>query len=135
MPPVSETDLRSQSQCVGVHLGTKNYKAKSNLFYFVIYITIFQLGSWQADRVNLSWQRFWASEPYLISVYLYLPNVMATYLSQWLLPLLKYHPLLAATEEIIFTSLLLPLRFADEVAQIPHSDKCASRHCFPLGIA
>lgn len=84
MPPISETKLRSQFQCVGLHLGTKNYKAKSNLFYFIVYIMIFQLGSWQSDRVNLSWERFGASEPYLIYVYLYLPNVMATYLPQWL---------------------------------------------------
>lgn len=96
MCPNSETELRSLSQCVGLHLGGKNYKAKSNLFYFIVYGIIFQLGSWQADRVNLSWERFGASEPYIIYVHLYLPNVMVTYSSQWLCPLLKYHPLLAA---------------------------------------
>lgn len=61
MPPISETEMKS-------------YKAKSNLFYFIVYIMIFQLGSWQAHRVNLSWERFGASVPYLIYVYLYLPN-------------------------------------------------------------
>lgn len=57
MPPISETEM-------------KNYKAKSNLFYFIVYIMIFQLGSRQAHRVNLSWERFGASVPYLIYVFI-----------------------------------------------------------------
>lgn len=69
MPPILDTELRSPSQCVGLHLEMKNYKAKNNLFNFLVYSMIFQLGSWQADRVNLSWKRFGASEPYITDVY------------------------------------------------------------------
>lgn len=78
----SHLQHRTESQGVGLHLGTKNYKAKSNLFYFVVSVMTFQLGSWQADRGNLSGERSGASEPSLVYVFLYLPNAMVTYLSQ-----------------------------------------------------
>lgn len=63
MPSISETELSSQLQYVGLHLGMKNYKAKTNQFYFIVYIMVIQLGSWQADRVNFIWERFGTSEP------------------------------------------------------------------------
>lgn len=98
MPPISETEM-------------KNYKAKSNLFYFIEYIMIFQLGSWQAHRVNLSWERFGASVPYLI--YVFIPAKWS-----WRLWPPEIPPFASHNRKIIFTSLLQPLRFTGEVAQI-----------------
>lgn len=80
-------------------MGTRNYKAKSNLFYFVAYITVLQLEPWQADSVNPSWERFGAPELCVIYVHLYLLNVMVILVPMTL-------TLAAAREKVIFTSLL-----------------------------
>lgn len=104
---------------------TKNYKVENNLFYFIVYIMILQLGSWQADSLNHSWERFGASELCLIYVYLYLPNVMVMYLSPWLWPWLQQGRRLFSLPSCSCSGLLMKLPIS-EIVSSSHSDRLSA---------